>query len=207
MFSKAIALLAFVACVSGGFVGAPAPAVYQQAYAAAVPAATYVHDSPHIGRQSEQTVRGFAGSSVSHQQKAIDSAFSSVRKTDTRITNPALYAAAPVYAQPQQVYAAQPQVAYQSAAYAAPVATYGAQPVAYGTQTYSASPVVKAVAAPAAVHYKTAAPVAAYSAPVYAAQPAIAKVAHQPLLGVAYSAVSPAVATLNFNGYGISYGY
>jgi len=216
MLSQALVIISFVAVASAGV--------------------QYLAD-PHVGAQSEHTVRGFSGlSTVSQQHKTVASPFSSVSKSDVRVTNDAaVFApagvaytqgyAAPIAAAPvayaTQAYSAAPVVAKAVApAYAAAPVAYAAP--AYAAPAYAAAPVVAKSVAPA----YAAAPVA-YAAPAYAAAPVvtkavapayaaapigyaapIAKVHSAPgLLGVAYSAVSPAVATLNFNGYGISYGY
>ncbi|XP_071448640.1 pupal cuticle protein G1A-like [Hetaerina americana] len=168
---KFVVLAALVAVANAGFLGAPAAYGY-----AAAPVAVH---APAIGSSHQSTVRSLDGNhAISHYSKAVDSAFSSVRKTDTRISNDAVGVA----------YAAAPAIA----AYHAPaVAAYHAPAVA----TYAAPAVVKtAYAAPA---------IAAYHAPAAVAAPVVAKAG---LLGVAYSA-APAVAHLSFDGYGVHYGY
>lgn len=210
MYGKALILFAIIAAVNAGV----------------TPAVTYVHDSPHLGAQSEHTVRGFAGlSSVSKQAKAVDSAFSSVRTNDVRVTNNAAYAAfAPAaYAAPAPVaYAAPAPVAYAAPAPVVKTAV-AAAPVHYAHHTYSAvpavahtyaapAPIVKSYAAPAPVATYAAAPaiakvhapaVATYAAPAYAtyAAPAVAKV-HAPAVAT-YAA--PAVAKVHQPLLGVAY--
>ncbi|XP_065170488.1 larval/pupal cuticle protein H1C-like [Atheta coriaria] len=168
-----VAHAAYAAPVAHAAYAAP---VAHAAYAAPVAA---VH-APHYGSSSQSVVRSPLGGTVSHYNKAVDSAFSSVRKYDTRITNDAYaYAHAPVatyaHAAPVATYAA-PVVA--KTAYAAPVATYAhAAPVA----TYAAAPVVaKATYAAAPVAHYGAAPVVAKAAIAYS--PAVA-VAHMSYSG------------------------
>ncbi|XP_017775013.1 PREDICTED: larval/pupal cuticle protein H1C-like [Nicrophorus vespilloides] len=97
-----------------------------------------------VGTTSQSVVRSLGGAqAVSHYSKAEDSAFSTVRKYDTRITNDAYSFA---HAAPVATYAA-PVVA--KAAYAAPVATYAhAAPVA--TYAHAAPLATYAHAAPVA---------------------------------------------------------
>nr|CAD7207630.1 unnamed protein product [Timema douglasi] len=136
-------------------------------------------------------------SAVTHYSKAVDSAFSSVRKVDTRVSNDAqALAYAPVATAYHGVAA--PAIA----SYAAP--TYAA---AYqGLTSYSAP-------AYATAYHGLAAPaVASYAAPAYAtayhgvSTPVIAKSAVVAPLGVAYSA-APVASHLSFDGYGVHYGY
>ncbi|XP_025602283.1 larval/pupal cuticle protein H1C-like [Athalia rosae] len=108
---------------------APAPAY---TYAAASPAVA-VH-APAIGASHESTLRSLDGNSaVSHYSKAVDTAFSSVRKYDTRYTNDAKFiAAAPAFAYAQKTAYVAP-AAYGYAAAATPIVaktTYQA-PLAY----------------------------------------------------------------------------
>ncbi|XP_062558138.1 cuticle protein LPCP-23-like [Armigeres subalbatus] len=112
------------------------------AYASPV-AKTVAYSSPALGATHESTIRGH-DATISHQSKAIDTAFSSVRKSDTRITNEA------------------PKLAYAS--YAAPaVATYAQAPIAVAKQVSYAAPAIQtyAHAAPAIQTYAHAAPVVA----------------------------------------------
>jgi len=156
------------------------------ALAAVVSAGNVAYVDHHVGSAVEQTVRGYGGlSSISHQAKNINSAFSTSSAYKTKVTNNALAVAQPIaYAQP--AYATQYAApAYATQAYAAP---------AYATQAY-AQPIARA-------------PLAVAHAPVaYAHAPVAKAVAHPGLLGVAYSPVAPGVATLSFDGFGVHYGY
>ncbi|OXA64528.1 pupal cuticle protein C1B [Folsomia candida] len=149
----------------------------------------YLDGALALGAQSEHTVRGFAGlSSVSKQAKAIDSPYSSVRKTDIRVTNDGAYG----YAAPAFGYAS-PALAHHG--YAAPaLAHHGYAAPALAHHGY---------AAPALAHHGYAAPALAHHHG-YAAPALGHPVAHG--LGVAYSPAT-AVATSTFSGYGIHYGY
>jgi len=143
MFAKAVVISALFAAAHAGVVQ---------------PQVSYL-SNPSVGVGGSNTYRGVAGlSSITHQAKAVDSAFSTVRKTDTRVTNDAV-----AYAQPQVAYAAQPQVAY---AQPAPVA-YAAPSYAYAQPQYTqyAHAVAQPALAPAPV---------AYAQPAYAAAPAVA---------------------------------
>lgn len=111
---------------------APLPLV--KAYSAPVVHAPVVH-APAVGTSHQSTVRSLDGNSaISHYSKSVDTAFSSVRKVDTRVTNDAKIltpavaytAAAPAhvsYAAPAHVsYAAPAHLSYAPAhlSYAAP---------------------------------------------------------------------------------------
>ncbi|CAL8123887.1 unnamed protein product [Orchesella dallaii] len=89
------------------------------ALAAVVSAGNVAYLDTHVGSQLEQTVRGYGGlSSLSHQAKTVNSAYSTSSAYKTKATNNAYAVAAPVaYAQPAVAYA-QPQVAYAQPAYA-----------------------------------------------------------------------------------------
>lgn len=182
MFAKAVAISALLAIANAG-----APAVVQ-------------YSNPSVGVGGSNTVRGFAGlSSVTHQAKAVDSPFSTVRKTDTRVTNDAVAYASPVpqqvvqYAQPgvqytQQAptvqYAQQAPVQYTQQApvqytqqapvqYAQPAVQYTQQPtVQYAQQPtvqYASAPVQYAAAPVQTVAKVAAAPAVTYAQPTYAA--------------------------------------
>ncbi|KAL1488324.1 hypothetical protein ABEB36_014801 [Hypothenemus hampei] len=216
---------------SSYFQQASAPIAYAKTIAApalAYQAAPVAVHAPSIGISQQSIARSLGGAqSVSAYSKAVDSAFSSVRKYDTRITNDALaYAPAQVaYAAPQVVtktaavpvaYSAPAQVSYSAPSpisytaapilsktysYAAPALSYAASApttyAAYSAPAAYATPVV-ARAVPAPAVYGTP------SAPLYAkavAAPVIAKTA-----AVAYSPAS-AVAHTVFQGYGIEYHY
>ncbi|XP_074027708.1 larval/pupal cuticle protein H1C-like [Leptinotarsa decemlineata] len=239
MAFKFVVLTTLLAYANAGLIAAPAVATYSAAPAVS---SSYIHQAspvavahaapvvstyaaspvaihaPAYGATHQSVERSLGGAqSVSHYSKAVDSAFSSVRKYDTRITNDALsvahapvvsaYSAAPVYAKavaPAVAYSAAPSfsssyiqkaapLAYASYAHAAPVATYAhAAPVA----TY-------AHAAPVATYAAHAAPVAAYAAhaaPVasYSAGPVVTKAA------VAYSPAA-VVSHMSFSGLGAAY--
>lgn len=113
------------------------------------------YSSPAIGSTHQSTVRSFDGT-VSHQSKAIDTAFSSVRKSDTRISNnlyaPALATKTIAYAAPL----ATKTLAYSSpAVYSSAPAVYSSAPAVYssGPAVYSSAP---AVYAPKAISYSAA---------------------------------------------------
>ncbi|RZC40301.1 Cuticle 3 domain containing protein [Asbolus verrucosus] len=169
---------AALACANAGLLGAPAVATYSAAPAvssayisqaapvavahaaplavahaaplAVAHAAPVAVHAPAIGASHQSVVRSLGGNqAVSHYTKAVDSAFSSVRKFDTRITNDALTVAhaAPVVS----AYAAHAPVVSTYAAHAPVVSTYAAH-----------APVVSSYAAPlvaktAAVAYSPAA--------------------------------------------------
>ncbi|XP_062134589.1 cuticle protein 16.5 [Drosophila sulfurigaster albostrigata] len=152
-----------------------------------------------IASTQQNVVRSFAGT-VSSYSKAVDTPYSSVRKSDTRIQNnvyqPAIAHAAPLYTQAtpiveKTVYAA-PAPVVAKTVYAAPApvvakTVYAAPaPVVAKTVAYAAPVVAKTVsyAAPA-VHYSAPAPVVAKT--VYAApSPVVAK--------TVYAAPAPVVA-------------
>ncbi|XP_026288327.1 cuticle protein LPCP-23-like [Frankliniella occidentalis] len=171
MAFKLVVLAAALAVANAGLIGAPVAYSSPVAYA-----------SPAIGSSHESTVRSLDGNSaVTTYSKAVDTAFSSVRKYDSRASNDA------------QILAHAPVAAYA----AAPAYTSYAAPAAYAAHSYAA-PVAHAYA-PAAY----AAPIAkAYAAPAYAAAP----VAHAGLLGVAYSA-APVVSHMTYTSGPIAYAY
>lgn len=138
--------------------------------------------APAITSQNQNTYRTFGNlGQVSTFSKSIDTPFSSVSKSDVRVSNPG-YAVSPF----AHGYAAPLATAYGAHGYAAPLAT------AYGAHGYAA-PLAHAAYAPYG-H-------AGYAAP-------IAKVGVAPgLLGVAYSA-APTVAHMTYsNGLGINYAW
>ncbi|XP_019847678.2 larval/pupal cuticle protein H1C [Bactrocera dorsalis] len=131
-----------------------------------------------VATTHQNVVRSFAGTG-SHHSKAVDTPYSSVRQSDTRINN--------------KVYA--PAIAKTVTTYAAPavapvVSAYTAAAAAPLVSKTILSPVAK-VAAP--VVYSHAAPVATYGH--VAAAPAIA-----------YSPAA-AVAHVAFDGFGTHWGY
>ncbi|XP_014240737.1 larval/pupal cuticle protein H1C-like [Cimex lectularius] len=125
------------------------------ACASAAPGFPAVAVSPAVGSSVQSVSRSYDGSSsVSQYSKAVDTAFSSVRKYDTRVTNDARYLADAVVAAPA-------------------VTTYAHAPVvaAPAVTTYSHAPVV---AAPAVATYAHAAPVAhGLLGVAYSAAPAV----------------------------------
>ncbi|XP_058463230.1 cuticle protein LPCP-23-like [Malaya genurostris] len=166
MAFKFVVFLASLAVVSAGYLQAPiaqyspASAVSYSslsnaplAYAAPL-AKTVAYSSPAIGATHESTIRGH-DATISHQSKAIDTAFSSVRKSDTRITNegPKLALASYSHAPAIATYAQAPVLARSYAApayttsYAHPapaLATYShAAPVVSATKTLTYSPAVE----------------------------------------------------------------
>ncbi|KAE8572939.1 cuticle protein 76 [Halyomorpha halys] len=175
---KFLILAAAVACANAGYLGAPlattyaAPAYAAYGHAAVAPAA--------ITSQSSNILRSYGNlGQVSTYSKTIDTPYSSVTKSDVRVSNPGVRTLAPAAYAP----------AYAARAYAPAVATYAAAPA---VASYAAAPAVAAYHAPA-----LAAP--AYAARAYAA-PALAApaVAAHGLLGVAYSA-APAVAHVSYD--------
>ncbi|XP_069688806.1 cuticle protein 67-like [Periplaneta americana] len=170
---KFIVLAALVAVANAGFLSAPAAVGYAASPYAAV-------STPAITSQHSNILRSYGNlGQVSTYSKTIDTPYSSVRKSDVRVSNDALAYHAPAVA-----------------AYHAPVAA------AYAAPAYAAPAVAAYHAAPAVAAYHGAyAP--AYGAAAYAA-PAVAG---HGLLGVAYSA-APAVAHISYsNAYGINYAY
>ncbi|KAK9509385.1 hypothetical protein O3M35_006716 [Rhynocoris fuscipes] len=146
---KFLVIAAVLAYANAGLIGAPAYATTYAAAPVAYAAAPAV--STAIGTSQQSTLRSLDGGNVvSQYSKAVDTAFSSVRKYDTRITNDArllapavaTYAhAAPAvatYAHAAPVVAAR---AYAPAVAAAPVAHAGLLGVAY-----SAAPAVAHIA-------------------------------------------------------------
>ncbi|KAH8302755.1 hypothetical protein KR044_010523 [Drosophila immigrans] len=168
-----------------------------------------------VASTQQNVVRSFAGT-VSSYSKAVDTPYSSVRKSDTRIQNnvysPAIAHAAPLYTQAtpiveKTVYAA-PAPVVAKTVYAAPSVHYAAPaPVVAKTVSYAAPVVAKTVsyAAPA-VHYAAPAPVVAktvsYAAPAvaYAAPLATTNVNHGPA-ATTYTHNAPA---LGVSSYGSS---
>ncbi|KAL3274476.1 hypothetical protein HHI36_015860 [Cryptolaemus montrouzieri] len=168
------------AAVSHAYISQPAVAVAHAAPVAVAHAAPVAVHAPTVGASQQNVYRSYGGNqAISTYSKAEDSAFSSVRKYDTRITNDAL-----------SVYAHAAPVA---ATYAAPVAASYAAP-AYSTYAHSGPAYSYAHAAPAYTSYAHAAPLAA--------APVVAKAA----VPVAYS---PAVAVshMTFSGLGVNYGW
>jgi hypothetical protein len=106
-----IVLAALVAVAKAGILGVPAVS-YAAAPVAAYAAAPVAVHAPAIGASHQSTIRTLDGNSaVSHYSKAVDSAFSSVRKYDTRISNDAIALGHATYAAPGVAYHAAPAVA------------------------------------------------------------------------------------------------
>ncbi|CAH1176488.1 unnamed protein product [Phaedon cochleariae] len=190
MAFKFVVLTTLLACANAGFLSQPAIATYSAAPAVS---SSYLHQSapvavahaspvystysaapvsihaPAYGASHQSVERSLGGAqSVSHYSKAVDSAFSSVRKYDTRITNDALSVA------PVATYAAH-----------APVATYASAPVFTKTVAplaYSAAPAVSS----SYIHQA--------SSPVYAAQAPVATYASAPVIAKAVAPVAYAHA-------------
>uniref|UniRef100_A0A182RW21 Uncharacterized protein n=1 Tax=Anopheles funestus TaxID=62324 RepID=A0A182RW21_ANOFN len=174
-----------------------APQVY------AAPVAKTIVSSPAVGATHESTIRSHDGT-ISHYSKAVDTAFSSVRKSDTRITNelPKLAYAQPVLA--KQVAYAAPAVhttyaapaVHTSYAHAAPAVTYAhAAPAVHTTYAAPAVHTSYSHAAPA-VHTTYAAPAvqtyAAHAAPVVAT--ATKTLTYSPAVQVAHTTYEDAHA-------------
>lgn len=84
------------------------------------PAHQTVISSPAIGSSQQSTIRSFGGT-VSHYSKAVDTAFSSVRKADTRISNNVY---APALATKTIAYAAAPAIAHQTIVQSSPIVSH-----------------------------------------------------------------------------------
>ncbi|KAJ8959226.1 hypothetical protein NQ318_022488 [Aromia moschata] len=203
MAIKIVLLAATLAVANAGIV---APAAYAAAPAiaySAAPAVSHVSYSspivsygaplsaahaPAITSQSSNILRSFGNlGQVSTSSKTIDTPFSSVSKSDVRVSNPGLRIA--THAAP---------IGY--AAHAAPLA-YAAQAAPIGYAAHAAPIGYAAHAAP--IGY------AAHAAPIgYAAHAApIGYAAHAPAaIGVAYSA-APAVSHMSYQGVGVAYGW
>jgi len=147
---------------SSYFQQASAPVAYAKTYAAPAVAAQPIayssgpavaYQAPSVGLSQQLVSKSLGGGqSISSYSKAEDSAFSSVRKYDTRVTNDGL-----AYAAPAQIAYSAPFV---TKTYAAPVA-YSA-PAQVLTKTY---------AAPGPVFAKSYAAPASYAAPISYAAP------------------------------------
>ncbi|GJQ86297.1 hypothetical protein Trydic_g8993 [Trypoxylus dichotomus] len=162
---------------------APAVAVHAAPAVAAVHAAPVAVHAPAIGASQQSVIRSLGGNqAISTYSKAVDSAFSTVRKYDTRITNDAL------------------TVAHAPVAYAAPVAHAVAAPVA----SYAhAAPITTYAAAAPVASYAHAAPITTYAA----AAPVATYAAGAPVISKAAVSYSPAavVAHTTFAGLGAHY--
>ena len=113
--------------------------------------------APTITSEQQNVLRSYGNlQQVSYNSKTIDTPYSSVSKSDVRVSNPGL-----TYAQPlayAQTYHA-PAATYHAPAAYAPATTYH-QPA----QVYSSYSAPATYAAPAAYH---AAPAAYHAAPAY----------------------------------------
>ncbi|XP_063218767.1 cuticle protein 67-like [Bacillus rossius redtenbacheri] len=184
MSLKFIVLAAVLAVANAGYLGAPAVAAYA-APAYGYAGSAYSHGgyaSPAITSQHSNILRtpGNLGQ-VSTYSKTIDTPYSSVSKSDVRVSNDAL--------------------AYGAAYHAPAYASYAA-PAVHGAY---AAPAYASYAAPAYASYAAPAVHGAYAAPVV--KTAASAVAGHGLLGVAYSA-APVVSHMTYdNAYGIHYAY
>ncbi|XP_046422398.1 cuticle protein-like [Neodiprion fabricii] len=197
MAFKVIILCATLAVANAG--------IYSGLHAAPAAAITYgaptlSYAAPAITSQSSNILRSPGNlAQISTYSKTIDTPYSSVSKSDVRVSNPAIYATS--YTAP--------------AAYA----TSYAAPAAYA---YSAAPAVSHVSYSAPLSYAAPGPIiakAAYAAPApayaYAAGPApiIAKTAYAAPAALAYGAApavaapGPVVAHATFSGLGASYAW
>ncbi|KAH1029090.1 hypothetical protein HUJ05_002388 [Dendroctonus ponderosae] len=183
------------------------PVAYQAQPLAYQTGPVAVH-SPSVGLTQQSVTRSLGGGqSLSTYSKAVDSAYSTVRKYDTRFTNDALaYAPAQLsYSAPlvtKAAYAAPAQVVSYGApvetrAYAAPspVVSYGAPLV---TKTYGAPAQVVSYGAPlVSKSYAPAPQVVSYGAPLvtksYAAAPQVVSYG-APLVAKSYAAPAPVVS-------------
>ncbi|XP_055840956.1 cuticle protein 76-like [Episyrphus balteatus] len=147
MAFKFVVLCALLSAANAGL----APVAYS------APLAHYAVANPSldaVGSTQHNVVRSYAGT-VSQYSKAVDTPYSSVRKSDTRINNNVYtptYAKALTYAAPQAVYS-----------HAAPAAAVYSQHVAPAAVYSHATPTVYSHAAPAAVIAQPAAHAIAYS--------------------------------------------
>ncbi|XP_063218779.1 cuticle protein 76-like [Bacillus rossius redtenbacheri] len=198
MAFKLLAFAAVLAVAKAGYLGAPAVAAYAApAYGYAAPAYAHGLAAPAAITSMHSNILRTPGNlgQVSTYSKTIDTPYSSVSKSDVRVSNDALAYGAAYHAPAYAAYAAAPAV------HAAPVATYAA-PVA---AAYAAPVVKTAYAAPAYASYAAPAVHGAYAAPVV--KTAASAVAGHGLLGVAYSA-APVVSHMTYsNAYGIHYTY
>ncbi|TDG52932.1 hypothetical protein AWZ03_000475 [Drosophila navojoa] len=155
-----------------------------------------------VASTQQNVVRSFGGT-VSSYSKAVDTPYSSVRKTDTRVQNnvytPAIAKttyAAPLYTQAtplvqKTVYAAQAPVLAKTVSYGAPSITYSAPaPVVAKTVSYGAPAVT--YSAPAPVLAKTV----SYAAPAPVLSKTVSYAAPAPVLAktVSYAAPAPVLA-------------
>ncbi|XP_049952159.1 cuticle protein 67-like [Schistocerca serialis cubense] len=160
---KLAVFAAVLAVARAGYLAAPAAVSYAApAYAAPAYAAYGAHAvaPAAITSQHSNILRSFGNlGQVSTYSKTIDTPYSSVSKSDVRVSNDAVaHVAAPV-------------------AYAAPAVVKAAAPVAYaGPAAYAAPAVVKA-----------AAPAVGLLGVAYSAAPAVAHMTYSNGLGLAYA--------------------
>ncbi|CAB3362765.1 Hypothetical predicted protein [Cloeon dipterum] len=154
----AFKFVVFAACVAAANAGlAPALSYAAPAYTASAYASPLAVGAPAISSVSQNTLRSFGNvGQVSTYSKSLDTPYSSVRKSDIRVTNDArTYAtyAAPAltsYAAPRLRQLRRPAVAH--ATYAAPAVAHAT----YAAPAISAHPAALGVAysaAPAVAHY------------------------------------------------------
>ncbi|XP_044740396.1 cuticle protein 76-like [Chrysoperla carnea] len=116
-FSVLVLATVLFASAHAGYLGAPAPAYYGHG-SVAIP-------TPAITSQSSNILRSYGNlGQVSTFSKTIDTPYSSVSKSDVRVSNPGIYAA-PAY---RPAYAAP---AYAAPAYAPAIAAPAYAPAAY----------------------------------------------------------------------------
>ncbi|KAK4874333.1 hypothetical protein RN001_013693 [Aquatica leii] len=170
MAFKLIVCVALLAGVNAGYLGAPAtyapgpaigvayssaPAVSHFAYSSPLVSygTPYAAAAPAITSQSSNILRSYGNlGQISTYSKTIDTPFSSVQKSDVRVSNPGLkisaapalaYAAAPaaIHAAPAVAYSAAPAVAYSAAPTVSHV-SYSSPLVSYGTPYAAAAPAI-----------------------------------------------------------------
>ncbi|XP_065332571.1 cuticle protein 76-like [Cloeon dipterum] len=154
----AFKFVVFAACVAAANAGLAPLSYAAPAYTASAYASPLAVGAPAISSVSQNTLRSFGNvGQVSTYSKSLDTPYSSVRKSDIRVTNDARTYA--TYAAPAYTSYAAP--AYTS--YAAPAvahATYAAPAVAHATY---AAPAISAHPAALGVAYSAAPAVAHYS--------------------------------------------
>lgn len=174
--------------------------------------------TPAIASSQQNTIRSLGGT-ISSYSKAIDTAYSSVRKSDTRISNnyytPAL-ATKTIALAPQQVYAQQPLLAQQQYIAQQPLLTktlIAQQPLIAQQQVYAQQPLIarQQLIAQQPLLTKTLIaqqPLIAQQQ-LIAQQPLLAKtlIAQQPLLTKSLIASQPIVSHVSFDGIGAKYGW
>ncbi|XP_054258188.1 cuticle protein 67-like [Macrosteles quadrilineatus] len=169
MAFKLIVLAAALAVANAGYLAAPAYAPVSYAAPAYAPAAYAAHAyAPAAVTSTSANILRTPGNlgQVSTYTKTIDTPYSSVSKSDVRVSNPG--------------YAT-----YAAPAYHAPLA-YAAKPVAYAAPAAYAAPVVKAVAPAYAA--PVAAPVAhGLLGVAYSAAPAVAHMTYTNSYGIQYA--------------------